>query len=214
MIGSQGGGGPAGEHAQTGTGFLTRHSAGAAVVLLAAIALAFGCTPAEKGPAAADPLASLKTGQWIRIEGVLRPDSTGLCDELRILAGDFLDDDWILKGHIQAVDATNREFALAGLRVQVTDDTGFDSPRKTFRGFEALQKGVLVEVEGTYLKPRKFLAVELDDESDDAEREPWGWEKIQLIGKVERVDTRRRLLTAMGFAFQLTDKTMIRSAIE
>ena len=196
---------------------VSRRGPGPAPALLALsllIALTLGGSPAGRAPGAVDPLASLKTGQWIHIEGVLRPDSTARCDELRILTGDFLDDDWIIKGYIQTLDAANREFAMAGVRVQVNENTGFDSPKKTFKSYPDLRAGNLVEVEGTYLKNRKFLAVELDDESDDVAQKPWARNQLLLVGKVERADARRRLVAAMGVVFQVTDRTRIRSVIE
>ena len=192
-----------------------RRAGPVSVLFLAAllIPLALGAAPARK-PGAADPLASLKVGQWIQIEGAVQGDTTSRCDELRILTGDFVEDDWIVKGHIQALDAANREFTVAGVRVQVTEDTRFDSPKKPFQGFTDLRAGLLVEVEGTFLKGRRLLATELDDESEDAARVSWAGNQILVVGKVERVDSRKRLVAAMGFVFQVTDKTRIRSVIE
>jgi hypothetical protein len=182
------------------------------------LALSAGRAPAGPAPAgkngAADPLATLKVGHWVRLEGALQADSTALCDELWLLTGDFLDDDWSLRGYVTAVDTSRKEFVIGGVRIQVTEDTGFDSPKRTFRKFSDLRAGSLLEAEGALLKNRRFLAREVDDESDDRTPIPWTRNRIRVVAKVERVDARRRLVTAMGFVFQLTDRTRIRSVIE
>jgi hypothetical protein len=184
------------------------------LLALSAWAAAAGQAPAGRNAGPADPLATLKVGHWVRLDGPLQPDSIAFCEELRILAGDFLDDDWSLRGFVTAVDTSRREIVIGGVRIQATEDTGFDSPKKSFRKFSDLRAGMLLEVEGAYLKNRRFLAREVDDESDEVPRTPWVRNRIRIVAKVERVDARRRLVTAMGFVFQLTDRTRIRSAIE
>ncbi len=194
-----------------------RRRAGTVWVILATsllIALTIGHGEGGKNPSASQDLASLKVGQWIQIDGALRADSSASCAELRILTGDFLDDDWALKGFVQSVDAARKEFVIGGVSVQVTEDTGFDSPKRTFKGLSNLPAGLLVELEGTYLKNRKFLAMEVDDESDEIAHTPWSRNQVMIVGRVEQVDLRKRLVTAMGFAFQVTDKTRLRSVIQ
>ena len=184
-------------------------------LLAASLLLAMSAGPApggQNGPA--DPLATLKVGHWVRLDGPVPPDSIAFCDELRILAGAFLDDDWSLRGFVTAGDTSRREMVIGGVRIQVTEDTGFDSPKKSFRKFSDLRAGSLLEVEGAYLKNRRFLAREVDDESDEVAHAPWARNRVRIVAKVERVDPRKRLVTAMGFVFQLTDRTRIRSAIE
>ena len=165
-------------------------------------------------PGATDPLVGLKTGHWVQLEGALQGDSTASCDELRILTGDFMDDDWSVRGYAQTIDTSKDEIVIGGIRTQVTETTGFDSPRPDFRKLADINTGVLLEVEGTYLKHRRFIAHEVDDESDENVRPPWPRNRIRIVAKVERVDSRRRLVTVMSYVFQLTDKTRIRSVIE
>jgi len=192
-----------------------------AVLLVAALLLTMpsgratgGPAPAGKNSGPADPLATLKTGRWVRLEGEIPADSTAMCDELRLLTGDFLDDDWALRGFVTAVDTARRELVIGGVRVQVNENTWFDSPKKGFRTFADLRVGSLLEIEGSYLKNRRFLARELDDESDDVEARPWARNRVRVVARIERLDTHRRLITAMGFVFQITDRTQIRSVIE
>jgi hypothetical protein len=168
----------------------------------------------QAAPGAADPIATLKAGHWVQLEGPLEADSAASCDELRILTGDFLDDDWSLRGYALSVDTVKHEITIAGIHAQVTENTGFDSPNPDFRGLVDLTPGMLLEVEGTYLKNRRFLAREVDDETDEMGRRPWPRNRIRIVARVERMDSRRRLVTAMGYVFQLTDKTRVRSVIE
>lgn len=185
----------------------------ALLLSVALAALALGRAHGAKGGSALDQLATLKVHQWVQMEGIFAGDSTAGCDELQLLTGDFLDDDWTLKGYIESVDPARREFSIAGIRLRVTENTGFESPKRTFRDLADLHRGQLVEVEGTYLKNRRFLAMEVDDESNEP-NEPWRPNLVQAVGKVERVDLRRRLVWVMGFAFHVTDKTRMRSVIE
>lgn len=178
------------------------------------LALVQGPSPAVRSAAAADPLATLKPGHWVQLEGSIQADSTILCDELRVLTGDFLDDDWALRGIVRATDKSNHEIVIGGVRIQVMENTGFDSPNDAFRSFSDLKTGSLLEVEGAYLKGRRLIAREVDDESDEVARKPWAPNRIRIVAKVERFDPRNRLVTAMGFVFRLTDKTRIRSVIE
>ena len=194
----------------------TGRRSGARAALLALsllLALSAGDAPAGQN-GAPDPLATLKVGHWVRLDGPVQPDSIAFCEELRVLAGDFLDDDWSLRGFVTAVDTSRHEIVIGGIRIQVTEDTGYDSPKRSFRRFSDLRAGMLIEVEGAYLKNRRFLAREVDDESDEVPRTPWARNRIRIVAKVERVDAHKRLVTAMGFVYQLTDRTRIRSAIE
>lgn len=183
-----------------------------ASVLLVALAADHG--HGGKKPGAEERLASLEVGQWVHIEGAVRADSAGRCDELRLLTGDFLDDDWALKGFLQAVDTLKGEFSIGGVRAQATADTRFDSPKKNFRRLSEMRAGLLVEIEGTWLKSGKFLALEVDDETDELARTPWAKNRVMVVGKVERVDAKKRLVSAMGLVFEVTDRTRLRSVIE
>jgi len=185
----------------------------ALLVVMAASWAPAGPTPVPKSGGPADPLATLKAGHWVRLEGEIPGDSTGVCEELRVLTGDFLDDDWSLRGFVTALDTARHEFVIGGIRVQVNENTTFDSDKREFRTFAEVRKGFLLEVEGTYLKNRRFLAREVDDESDDRGT-PWAPRRLRVVARIERLDARKRLITAMGFVFQLTDRTQVRSVIE
>ena len=189
-----------------------------AVLVAAATTALMAMTPARcearRTAIAADHLATLKLGHWIQIEGAVRGAEPALCTEVRLLTGDFLDDDWSLKGTVQAVDVKKREIIIGGVHVHVPENASFDSPSKTFKGFPDLVPGMLLDIEGAYLRDRTFLATEVDDESDENARKPWGRDRVLIVGKIEGVDPRKRLLSAMGFTFQVTERTRLRSVIE
>src|SRR5262249_25966294 len=48
---------------------------------------------AGRSTGASKRLAALRVGQWVQLEGSLRSDSTAVCTEVRLLTGDFLEDD-------------------------------------------------------------------------------------------------------------------------
>ncbi len=188
------------------------------VSLVSLIAALIGATagrgqPGKAGTAAAH-LSGLRAGQWIQLEGTATGPSSVSCTELGQLAGDFLDDDWSLKGAVRAIDAAKREFAIGGCRVRVNENTTYDNPRGTFRGFSDLRAGMLVEVDGAFLHGRMLLAAEVDDESDEMVRQPKVRDQVEVLGKIERVDARRSMVTVMGIEFHVTAKTRLRTVIE
>jgi hypothetical protein len=130
------------------------------------------------------------------------------------LAGDFLDDDWSLRGTVSAIDAAKREFSVGGCRVRATENTNYDNPRGAFNGFQDLRAGMLVEVDGTFLRSRVLIADEIDDESGELVHEPGLRNQVAVVGRIERLDARKRLVTVMGIEFHLTEKTRLRSVIE
>lgn len=157
-------------------------------------------------------LASLKVGHWIRLEGSVQKDHPVLCSEVRILAGDFLDDDWGVRGVVGSLDPKRRRFTIGPYSIVVSRNAAFENSEGTFNDFPDLRSGMLVEVEGSYRKDGTFLADEVD-EADEVVRKP-GFEKhIQIVAKVERVDLAKRQITVMGTLFQVMDETQVKSAL-
>lgn len=165
-------------------------------------------------PAVTDPLAGLSVGQWIRLQGTLRGSTSVTCTNVRQLAGDFLDDDWSLKGTVRSTDAAKQEFAIAGCRVSVTGNTTYGRSKGEFGGFPDLKVGMLLEIEGGFLQRGVLLAAEVDDESDELVRRPELKHQIEVVGKIDRLDARRRVLTVMGIDFHVTEKTRLRTVIK
>jgi hypothetical protein len=160
-----------------------------------------------------DRLAGLRVGHWIQLEGMTRASRPVACSEVRPLAGDFLDDDYSVKGLVGSVDPARLEFTIGGSRVRLTRSTTYDSPRGTLRGIAELHAGMILDVEGTLLKDGPLLAAEVDDESDEIATNPQVRSEIEVTGKIERIDLRRQVVTVMGIEFQVTPRTRLLSAI-
>lgn len=172
-----------------------------------------GWSQPAKGRIAASTLANLRAGQWIELEGTIQATSPLLCTEVKQLAGDFLDDDCAITGVVTAVDPSNREFAIHGCRIRVTDRTIYGNDEGALRDFSDLRPGMLVDVEGTFLQSLTLVAAEVDDESGELARHPRLKDQVEVVGKLERLDVRKRVVTVMGITFQITDKTKLRSVL-
>lgn len=173
-----------------------------------------GAPQAARNGTAPEALGGLQVGQWAQLEGT-RNGSGGPvdCTRARHLTGDFLDDDWAVRGAVTTIDAKRREFTIGACRIRVTDRTVFNHPRQTFREFAHLRPGLLIEVEGSFLAEGVLVAAEVDDETDELPRRPGLRDEVKVVGRVGRVDPRRRLITVMGIDFHVTPKTRMRSAI-
>ena len=183
------------------------------VILILASTPAVGHTQPAKPGVAVDPLVSLRVGHWVTLDGVQEPGRPVLCTSLRRLAGDLLDEDWSLKGLVKAVDADRQEFSIAGCRIRVNQQTVYGHPNKTFSRFADIRAGMVIEAEGSFLRDGALLAAEIDDDSHEAARQPNLRDHVELLGVIERIDVRKRLVTVMGIEFRISEKTRVRSAI-
>ena len=160
-----------------------------------------------------DVFKSVKPGQWAQIEGTAQADQSVLATEVKILTGDFEDDDWEIFGAVRGVDPVKKEFEILSVKVRVNSDADYDSkdqPDK-FKSFTDIRIGQLLEAEGTYLKNGVFLAEEVQDKSIKKADEAG---MATLVGKVEKVDAANRAITLMGITFHITPKTQAKSAIK
>ncbi len=160
----------------------------------------------------ADVLTTLKIGQWIRIEGVLLKDRTVQCREIKILTGDFLDDDWAITGQIDEIDARSRRLTIGPVAIQVAEDAVIEGQKGRVVELSEIRRGMIVEVDGTYLKNGTFIADDVDDESDEISY-PAGEQHLRIVARVEATDSGHRRLHAMGMVFVLTDATQVKSVI-
>jgi len=197
---------------------LRRTPRGALVTLAVAVALVLdpgaGWPQTVKHPTATDHLATLKIGQWIQLDGTVKGETSVQCTELKQLGGDFLDDDWSIQGALQAVDPGRQEFTIGGCHIQVTTSTTYDDPFHKIKGLHDLRPGMLLDVEGTFLRTGILLAAEVDDESKEMARRPQLKDVVEVVGRIEKVDTKLRIISVMGVQFEVTEKTKLRSAVQ
>ncbi|MGH7596223.1 MAG: DUF5666 domain-containing protein [bacterium] len=160
-------------------------------------------------------IAALKPGQWVKVKGIVQNDSSIACNEIRILIGDFLDDDWSITGVVREIDQQNHGLKILRLPVKIDEGAKFESDDdKKFAGVADLKTGMFLEIGGTYLKDGIFMAGEVDDKSDKLEEEPELKYEIKAEGKVEKVDAVNHRFSFMGMTFQVTASTRSRSVIK
>ncbi|MDQ7065408.1 MAG: DUF5666 domain-containing protein, partial [candidate division KSB1 bacterium] len=71
--------------------------------------------------------SSVKVGQWVKIDGAPQRDGTVLAEEVKILTGDFQDDDWEVSGKISRVDRGRKSVYILGLRVRTNEETEYEA---------------------------------------------------------------------------------------
>ena len=182
-----------------------------AVTLAGAVLLLVGDNGSAQTKTAADLFTALKPGQWVKIEGAAQKDMTVIAKEVKLLTGDFQDDDYEIEAPVRAIlDKTKKQFQLLSIPVAMEADAKYESDDGTFTSFEQLKPGMFVEIEGAYLKDGSFLADEVQPEVADPE-EAGG---VVLVGKAEKVDAVKRTITIMGVTFQIGEKTKVKSVIK
>lgn len=160
---------------------------------------------------AADLFSVLKRGQWVKIKGVAQKDLTVLAEEVKLLTGDYQDDDCEIEAPVRAIlDKKERRFQLLTIPVVMEPDAKYESADGAFTRFEQLKPGLRVEVEGSYLKDGSFLADEVQPEPADSE-EAGG---VVLVGRTEKLEPGTRTIVLMGVTFQITDRTKVKSVIK
>ncbi len=159
----------------------------------------------------AEIIANLKPGQWIEIDGAIQKDQPVLAVEIEFRTGDFMDDDWKLLAKVQIVTPEKNEFQVLSMPVQITKDTDFN---EGFKGLGDIKPGMLVKLEGTYLKDGIFLAREVNDKARKLKAEPEFDKMIEILGKVGQIDEVKQMVTIMGIQFQITNETKAKSLIK
>ncbi len=160
-----------------------------------------------------DVFKTVKPGQWVQLEGVPQRDFTVMATEIKVLTGDFQDDDWEAFGTVRAVQKENKQFDLLLVKMKVNADTDFETEELNgkFKGIVDLKPGMLVEIEGTYLKDGTFLVNEVQDETKGKADEAG---TVTFRGKVEKIDPVKRSVTVMGTKFTITSNTQTKSAVK
>jgi len=159
-------------------------------------------------------LAMAKVNQWIKIEGIIQKDGSVLCHEVEFLTGDFLDDDWEFTGIVQKVNLKEKVFFVVRRPVKPGKEVEYDSKKSKFDSFDDVRPGMLVDLEGTYLKDGTFLAKEIENESEKLIIEPELKDEVQMVGRIGSVDPKKQQISVMGVPFQLTERTKGKSVIK
>ncbi len=189
------------------------HVFAAGVVALALAAVGAGEVQTKLTPK--EMIAALKPGQWVKVKGTVQNDSLITCNEIRILIGDFLDDDWSVTGAVRKIDRENRQLEILRLPIKINEDAKFESDEdKNFAGIADLKVGMFLEVGGTYLKDGTFMSGEIDDKSERLEEKPELENEIRAEGKVEKVDAVNHRFILMGMKFKIDKTTRSRSVIK
>lgn len=182
-----------------------------AAALTGAFCLFAGVESFAQTKTAADLFSTLKPGQWIKIEGAPQKDLTVIAKEVKLLTGDFQDDDCEIEAPVRAIsDKDKKQFQLLTIPVTMEADAKYESDDGSFTRFDQLKPGMFVEIEGAYLKDGSFLADEVQPEI--AEPEEAGG--VVLVGKTQKVDAAKRTVTLMGVTFQIGEKTKVKSVIK
>lgn len=156
----------------------------------------------------------VKIGGWVQISGVPQKDMTVMATKVKVLTGDFMDDDWQVFGKVRGVVASKKQFKIATVKVRSVDDTDYESDFDgDFKGFTDIRSGMLVEAEGTFLKDGTFLAEEIQDETKNPKKAK-SPNEIKFKGRVQNLDAEKKTITLMGVTFKLNDQTKLRSAVK
>jgi hypothetical protein len=163
----------------------------------------------------ADILAALKPGQWAQLEGIIRPDRSIQCTQVKMLTGERLDNDWSITGITGRVNREKQEVEIFRLPVKVQPETVFKEKAGTFKSFADVKPKIIMEAEGTYLPDGTFVARQLKNKPlEPAEKPDEEPDKIiEAVGKVEKIDPTNRRVTLMGITFQLNEKTKGESVV-
>ena len=179
----------------------------------AAFLLSSGLAMAQAGKkSSGDIIKSLKPGQWVQLDGAIQKDLTILTKKVKFITGDFQDDDWEIKAPLRRiVDPSKRQFEVLRLAVAMAEGADYENDAGTLKSFGDLKVGMLVELEGTFLKDGSFLAEEVQQELDF---EPQEINEIKAVGKVERVNPANSTVVLMGITFQISPSTTSKSVIK
>lgn len=160
----------------------------------------------------ADLLGKSKAGQWLRLEGVPQPDRSILCMKARIMSGDVAEDAWSIKGMVRAIDPASRQMTVGIQSVRLAASPTFKSSTGAVKSFSDVKPGMYVKVVGTFA-PAGFVANKVIDEADEVVKKPGIEKKIQVQGKIERIDPSRRQVVLMGSTFVISDVTQVSSVV-
>jgi hypothetical protein len=185
-------------------------------IMLIAISLLLGTAKPSSAQSKAwmtpdEIMAAVKPGQWVKLEGGVQKDLSVQCKELKILTGDFLDDEWSISMIVKKVDPEKQQVEIMRLPVKIKQDAEYQAGLK---GFADIKAGMYLDVDGTYLKDGTFLAKQVEDESIKLVEKPETANEVDIKGKIEKVDAANNMLAIMGITVRITNTTKSRSVIK
>lgn len=151
-------------------------------------------------------LSTLKTGEWVKFEGTVQEDSTILLKEIKVIYGEFENDDWELSGVIRSVVPEEKMVFMLLLPIKFDKDSKY---KKDIKSFSDIQPGTYVEIEGSFLEDGTFLAVEIEPENIKNDEE----NTVEWTGKVQSVNPESNSFTILGHTVILMPETKIKSLI-
>lgn len=179
-------------------------------VMVALLLVVVQSSEAQRGAimTIADMFAALKPGQWTQLEGIIRPDFSVQCTEVKILTGDMLTYDWEVMGMVRRVNNVKQEIHIFRIPVKVQPDTVYKEKAGTFKSFADVKAKTIIKAYGTYLKDGTFVAKQLKNKEPDPGKPGDDPDKeIEVVGQVQSVDSTNQRVTLMGITFQITDRT-------
>lgn len=155
--------------------------------------------------------ATIKPGQWVRLEGVPQRDQSVLCTQVKVLVGVVRETDWTLRGMLKTIDAAKNELHISGYHVKIGQEFKVKTDAGVRITLADLKPNMLVKAEGTFTDG-VLVARKVVDQSTDLKAKPGIDQKLLLQGKVHRIDPAKRTMTVMGTTFLVSDRTQIKSA--
>ena len=186
------------------------------VVLMAAFSLARGDVARAQSRGGANPselMGALKVGQWVKLEGPAGGTPTVMCTEAKMLAGDFLDDDWEISGNVRRVDPAKGTLTVFTLSARLGQDARFKGSSEAFRSLAQVRNGMYINLEGTFLKDGSFIAKKVSERSEELAKKPQHLGRVWVKGRIDRVNPGSRTVTVMGIPFVITAQTRVKSVI-
>ena len=186
------------------------------VVLGLALSVAWGSpclADREDRGTPAELMAALKVGQWVKMEGPAGNSASVTCTEAKIMAGDYLDDDWEIRGNVRRVDPTKGLVMVFTLAARLGDNAVFKGDSDDFEGLADVRTGMYVKLEGTYLRDGWFIAKKVSERTEELVKKPDHRGRVWVKGRIERVESGGRSVTVMGIPFVITSATRVKSGI-
>lgn len=151
----------------------------------------------------------VNVGEWVELEGRAQPDGSLILKEIELVRGEMEDDDWEIKGEIRAVNSSEKMLYILTIPIKFDEKSEYEDDYNIIKSFSDLRKGMMVEMEGQYLKEGVFLVSEVGG-SEVKKDEP---NTMEIVGKISQIDPRTKSFIIMGVRAVFTPETRIKSPL-